>query len=279
MQRLPCPLDFGSLLATMTWIFEGLSAVVWNVVGGAIVAGLTLAVQNIRKRLRRRSFRKVFGDVAEAEYYLIYGSFLSPSRETVYHKQRPQVPRRSSSATNLTTVHSVSATRSVSYLAFEIGSNSETSPRIISDVDADPLMDISFISIGGLTNHKTVDLLDNEENVFLDFGNESIVSKTSREAIVLADSEVDYGIILKISPFDNPRRTWICCAGFGEWGTSGAAWWISRNWRTIYRRAKCKPFACITRTRVGSDDSTRMVHLFLSAQETQNAAREVHISQ
>lgn len=259
----------------MTWINEGLIAIIWNVVGGAIVAGLTMAVQIINRILRRSSFRKVFGEVEKQDYYLIYASFLSPSRETVYYKDRTQVHRCSTSATNLTTIQSVSASRSVNYFAFVIGSNSEIPPRITSDADADSLMDISFISIGGYTNLKTVDLFDNENNVFLDFNlnQESIVSKTSREAIVHAESEVDYGIIIKISPFANSQRTWICCAGFGEWGTSGAAWWISRNWKMIHRRAKSKPFACITRTRVGSDDSTRMVHFFLSARETENAAR------
>lgn len=261
----------------MKWINEGLIAIFWNVIGGAIVAGFTMALQSINRILRRRSFRIVFGDVEKQDYYLIYASFLSPSRETVYHKDRSQVPRRSSSARNLTTIQSVSASRSVNYLAFVIGCNSEIPPRITSDADADSIMDISFISIGGLTNLKTVDLLDNENNVFLDFDRESIVSKTSGEAIVHAESEVDYGIIIKISPFANSQRTWICCAGFGEWGTSGAAWWISRNWKTIHRRAKSKPFACITRTRVRSDDSTRMVHLFLSAHETENAAREANI--
>jgi hypothetical protein len=132
-------------------------------------------------------------------------------------------------------------------------------------------MDISFLAIGGHTNHKTVDIFDNEENKFLDFGHESIVSKESGDPIIIAESEVDYAIIIKISPFENTKRTWLCCAGFGEWGTSGAAWWLSHNWKTIYKKAKNRPFACITRTRVGSDDSTRMLHLFLSSEDVQRA--------
>ena len=104
-------------------------------------------------------------------------------------------------------------------------------------------------------------------NKFLDFGHESIVSKESGDSIVMAESKVDYAIILKISPFGNPKRTWLCCSGFGEWGTSGAAWWLSHNWKSIYKKAKNRSFACITRTRVGSDDSTRMLHLFLSSED------------
>jgi hypothetical protein len=58
--------------------------------------------------------------------------------------------------------------------------------------------------------------------------------------------------------------------GFAEWGTIGAAW-LSKNWKFISKRAKKRPFAVITQTRLGSDDSTRMIHLFLSDEEAENA--------
>lgn len=256
----------------MTQLSEGLLAVMWNVIGGAVVAGLILAVQGICKKVRRRSFRMIFGKDVENVFYLVYPHYESPSREIEFRKPPSRVPRRTCSATNLSALHSTAATRTVNHLAYEIGSNSITPPRIISDVEADQLMDISFLAIGGHTNHKSVDIFDNEENKFLDFGHESIVSKESGDSIVMAESKVDYAIILKISPFGNPKRTWLCCSGFGEWGTSGAAWWLSHNWKSIYKKAKNRSFACITRTRVGSDDSTRMLHLFLSSEDVQRAA-------
>jgi len=256
----------------MIQIPEGFFAVAWNVIGGAIVASLTIAVQGIRRKVRRRSFRMIFGNDVEDVFYLIYPHFEPPSRDIEFSKPQSRVPRRTSSAINLSALHSTAATRTVNYLAYEIGSNSKAPPRIISDVDADSLMDISFLSIGGHTNHKSVDLFDNEENKFIDFGHESIISKESGDPIVMAESEVDYAIILKISPLDNSKRTWLCCEGLGEWGTSGSAWWLSRNWKLIYKKAKNRSFACITRTRVGSDDSTRMLHLFLSSEDVQRAA-------
>lgn len=137
-------------------------------------------------------------------------------------------------------------------------------------------MDISFLAIGGHTNHKSMDIFDDEQNVFLDFGHESIVSRESGDQILVAEQDVDYAIILKIRPRNNPKRVWLCCAGFGEWGTSGAAWWLSHNWKTIKSEAKHKPFACITSTRVGSDDSTRMLHLFLSSEDVQRATHNLN---
>lgn len=255
----------------MIQLSEGIWAVMWNVIGGAIVAGLTLAMQGICKKARRRSFRMIFGKDVENDFYLVYPLFEPPSSEIVFKKPPSKVSRKTYSATNLSEVHSTAVTRAVNYLAYEIGSSSVTPPRIISDVDADKSMDISFLAIGGRTNHKTVDIFDNEENKFLDFKDGSIVSKESEDPIINVESEVDYAIIMKINPFAKSERTWLCCAGFGEWGTSGAAWWLSHNWKTIYKGAKNRPFACITCTKVGSDDSTKMLHLFLSSEDVQHA--------
>ncbi len=252
------------------WIYP----IVRGVIAGAIFAVLILTVQKIKKKCKHRSFRMIFGNDVDDNFHLVYPSYESPSPETVFRKPQSRVPRNTSSAKKLSAVNSTATTRTISHLALEIGSNSKEPPRIISDVDADPLMDISFLAIGGRTNYKSVDLLDNEENKFLNFGHESIISKRSGDPIIRAESEVDYAIILKISPFDNPRRTWLCCAGFGEWGTSGAAWWLSRNWKWISKQAKNRSFACITRTRVKSDDSTIKLHFFLTPEDVQRTVQD-----
>ncbi len=61
-----------SQISDNSLITTGLVSVFWNVVGGCIVAVLTLVVSAIRKNLRNRSFRSVFGSIPENEYYLIY---------------------------------------------------------------------------------------------------------------------------------------------------------------------------------------------------------------
>lgn len=104
----------------MIELSQGMFAVMWNIIGGVAVAGLTLAVQYIRKKIRRRSFRMVFGDDVENAVYLVYPYFESPSREIEFRKPPSQVPRRTSSAINLTALHSTAASRAVNYLAFEI---------------------------------------------------------------------------------------------------------------------------------------------------------------
>ena len=74
----------------MTQLSEGLLAVMWNVIGGAVVAGLILAVQGICKKVRRRSFRMIFGKDVENVFYLVYPHYESPSREIEFRKPQLQ---------------------------------------------------------------------------------------------------------------------------------------------------------------------------------------------
>jgi hypothetical protein len=250
--------------------------IIWNITGGVIVALLTLAGHSIVKHLRCRTFRQVFGRDLEG-LYVIYPSCESPSRNTMYPKPKSQVPRQRFATTNLTTVNSNAITRSVSYLSYAIGTYSKSLPQIRSDIEMDQVMDVSFLTVGGLTNYKSLDILEDTSNTLLQFGYDgAIQSKNSKRAIV-KDCRVptDYGLILKIHPEHNPSRTWLCVAGIGKWGTSGAAWWLSRYWKTVRKRAKGKPFACIVKTKIGSDDSAHLIHqVFLSSEEVEEAAEK-----
>jgi len=128
------------------------------------------------------------------------------------------------------------------------GEKVEKPPTISSDADTDDKMDISFISVGGVTNLKTCDVLRDGSNCFLDYRDRSIVHRSSGLAIIEFTPDVAYGFIIKINPHSNPQRTWICCAGFEEWSTSGAAWFLATKWKDIRKWAKAKPFAIITKT-------------------------------
>lgn len=127
--------------------------IVINIICGLITAILIFSVQFSIKKARHRSFRKLFGNVLEENFHIIYPVYESP-QGAKYSKPQPKVKRRTFATVNLTTVNSTASSRSVSHLAYLIGSNSKTSPKIKSDVELDEIMDISFFSIGGLNNHK-----------------------------------------------------------------------------------------------------------------------------
>jgi hypothetical protein len=220
-----------------------------------------------------RRFRNVFGKDSCKDFYVIYNVYNTPSLGIVFPKPKLRVQRgRCSGGTNLTTINSTATSRAMAHLVYGFAKSIGTAPRIASDVECDDRMDISFISIGGGTNCKSVDLLENDSNKFLDFGKASIINKTSGEEIIKAGSEpgFDHGFIIKIKPNNNKEKTWICCAGFAEWATSGAAWYLAHRWKEIYKWAKKLEFALIIKTKKGSDESTVLLHKFLKDEKKKN---------
>lgn len=72
---------------------------------------------------------------------------------------------------------------------------------------------------------------------------------------------LDYGIILKINPAQFPGRTWIACAGMGEFGTSGAAWFLSKKWPELERLAQgAGSFFALLAVEPGKDESAVLVN-------------------
>lgn len=77
------------------------------------------------------------------------------------------------------------------------------------------------------------------------------------------DQTFDYGLILKTHPVQFPNRTWLMCAGFGEWGTSGASWYLANQWETIRKQVKSRPFAAVVRVRHGQDESAECIRIVI----------------
>lgn len=150
--------------------------------------------------------------------------------------------------------------RALRYIAPFVQAQSKGLVSISSDYDLDKKVDISFISFGGpLANYKTEDVLNNENNDLVRFveggdpfcpdSRYGFFDAKSEHKIVKCEPGLDYGLILKLNPKERPKRTWIVCAGYGGWGTSGAAWYLARYWERIYRYAEEKPFAIIVSVR------------------------------
>jgi hypothetical protein len=124
----------------------------------------------------------------------------------------------------------------------------------------------TFICLGSSdSNMKTKEILELAENHFYDFGfNEkgerNIVNNANGKTFnVSSDPPMDYGMIVKINNQRYPGNSLIVCAGLGEWGTSGAAYYLSSRWEALYKRYGNKSFGCIIRVNYGSDESVELV--------------------
>jgi hypothetical protein len=252
---------------------DGVVQIIYNIIGGFVVGGLTLLGRWLYERLHARRFQQIFQDDDNWEFHIVYKSVES-ERDVVFPAEESKVPRGTPATTNLTLINSCATTRGVGYLVYTFGESIGKSPLIVSHVDVDQKMNLSFISIGGTTNHKTRDIMANPANKLLDYEYGKIVAKDSRKVLIKIGDEMgfDYGFIIKIHPTNFHRRTWICSGGFGEWGSSGAAWYLAHRWNDIRKFAGKKEFACITKTRIGCDEDTYLLGQFQNIKEVDKYA-------
>ena len=246
---------------------------IFNIVGGILAGFAVILLQYFYKKyLIAPKFKQIFGKDVNNKFHIIYALYDAPRHDNYFPKPDSQVPRQHvCSGQNLQRVISYAQPKAVGYLVNAFGRNIKTSPSIVSDADKgiDESDELSFVSIGGLTNFKTLDLLNNRSNIFCNFefinNAIAIINKNSGELIIESKKgEVfDYGFIIKIHPEGKPDRTWICCAGFGIWATSGAAWYLSNKWEEIRKWAGKKSFACVIKTKIEKDDSTKVIEGFI----------------
>lgn len=223
----------------------------------------------IRRGMTARRFREVYGTdvVTERRLHLVYAEFALAAfpkhAETgtilrhVYVKPGEPHPEQSFSIERPV---SSCELRAVRYVTGAISRYAAAIPAMSSDLDVRDKLDLSFVSFGGPgSNYKTRDALENPANMLVRFDVRGFTNLETGEQLVEVRPGFDYGMILKISPKQFPHRTWITCAGLGEWGTSGAAWYLASKWQEIHTWARGNPFLVIVAVRPTQDESAQSV--------------------
>jgi len=244
--------------------------VTYNVVGGILTILVTTEFWALRAKWYRRRFKNIFG-AGDEPYDLVYAPLVlrsdvkallptpSPGAEPFVFC-RKGTENVSFSAKQTTSSCEI---RAASYIASALGKDGD---RESTFVDADSLsskLHLDFVSFGLISNTKTIDVLNNAANdlVVIDLSQGFFVSKESRQSMC-ADRRagLDYGIVLKIHPKQFPQRTWIACAGLGESGTSGSAWFLARKWKQLEEQAHGQgQFVDLVAVEMGKDESAVLV--------------------
>ena len=148
----------------------------------------------------------------------------------------------------------------VSDLFFKITSKS---PILVADTQVLAKLDFSYSAFGGLSNEKTKDVLVDSANIFFRFNiNSPVTIEQIKNGRLFNNSNVeDLGIIIKVKSSHFPNRTQICIAGLGEYGTSGAAWFLANKWKEIRKTVKGKNFGALIKVRIGKDESATLIEL------------------
>lgn len=269
-----------------------------SVFGGIIVAILTSLYFLFKRRMRKWWFKEIFGQDADKDgtYHIVYAKLSLPDvcdqKGKLLRYPYTKPPRRAGSIdAGFSIENPVSSceVRAAKYITATFGASVEGQPILTSDIDiesSESPLDRSFISLGGsASNWKTYDALGNSSNRFVTIESDEFISVETKKPVLVLDSQFDYGLILRLRPEEFPNRIWIVCAGLDEWGTSGAAWYLSKRWRKIlwanwswwnpFGFGKGTDFATIVRVRRGQDESAKSVAHFRSLEDVESATDQV----
>ena len=238
--------------------------IILNIIGGILTIVFTAFIKLLIKRFYRSKFKRLFGikDMIKP-YYLVYGEL--KLREDLFDSNHesvkyPVIKREMDAKFGFSiTPVSVAELRTTRYLTECFSSHLKFNTIISNDYDIKQKLDISFITFGGPAgNFKSQDILMNDENNLIRFDGRNITLLPLRETISY-EAGYDYGIILKIHPKQFLNNSWFLCSGINEWGTSGAAWYLAKHWKKIYKVAKSGNFALVVKVRPGQDESAILI--------------------
>lgn len=266
-----------------------IDALILNIIGGVIAAFVFMLIIKLRKYFRQRRFKYILGDDAdiENEIYLVYAKLELPQLYDQKNKiiRYPYIKPNSklgSQPASFSIEFPVSSceVRALKYLTSSLISQFYGKSKLVSDIDdeVENKLNLSFISMGGpLSNYKTRDLLENEANKLIKIGSDNFYSKKNEKLVQNFEIGFDYGLIMRIRPAQFKKRVWIICAGIGEWGTSGSAWFLSNKYEEIFKHlkgkfnffafGKSKDFAALVKVKREQDESAKLLAIFTSEQD------------
>jgi hypothetical protein len=170
-----------------------------NLLGGILVAILDRLIIFLNKTFKSYRFKQVFGKDCE-DFKIVYGKMIL---KPIYSDQDkfPYLKPNADGQFSISNPVSFAETRAAKYLSESYSKSVEKSPLLISDDEIRDKVDISYCSLGGYNNHKTIDILQSVKNEFLEFNlgaPVSIVIKKERQKVYTADVIHDYAVIIKI---------------------------------------------------------------------------------
>lgn len=157
--------------------------------------------------------------------------------------------------------------RSASYIVSMVSKYRKKAVPVMDDMNAFENLNRTFVSLGSSTTNRTTNLILREpNNEFLEFRQEGmtflILEKKSGRRFVgdfQGPVKKDHGMVLKIPNQRFPGHFFFVCAGLGEWGTSGASWYLATKWRDLQREFGDAAFGVVVEVELGSDESALRV--------------------
>ncbi len=156
--------------------------------------------------------------------------------------------------------------RATSYIISTLSKFRNNPIDVCDDQSAIKDLNGTYISIGSSSSNEISDLaLREDANSFLVFEQDDKdfyikVKSTGKKFVGFTEENPkDYGLIVKIPNVRFPNHYFIVCAGLGDYGTSGATWYLMNKWKSLpWSR---NGFGVVVEVESGSDTSARIVYL------------------
>lgn len=241
-----------------------------NITAGLFLMGFIPGISRIRTFFKLKTFKKFWGkEIFKNPNVVIdvfnYDNSIQPNRARRYFKDfRNQPPVPIAGVDKVMGVETARAARFITGLFYRFSQklvSIRTDEELISEWDG------TYICFGSSdSNIKTKEILLLPENRFLDFdfdpktGQRVIKRKTDGKNFKFSPRPPrDRSMVVKVT---NPRfsdQKLFICAGLGEWGTAGAAWYLANKWKELLKEFGERDFGVVIETTPLSVESTTRI--------------------
>jgi len=257
----------------MTWCEIGINLAI-NLAAGVIIFMAGFFWPLIPKSIKMYRLKKFFGSsVLSERFAIVYGTLqdprprIDPAGNLLLRFQKQfkdgRIIHISGPFENIVGDCEI---RASGYLAQNVGRAREQTIRIMSDLKAYDDMNSSFIALGSPASNDISGFIMRETaNQFYNFTQvgaqvfiEAVPDKKQYSGFQ-PPARKDCAVLMRIRNDRFPEHFLFVCAGLGEWGTSGASWFLATHWENLYREFKKDNFALILEVDIGSDTSTKRI--------------------
>lgn len=245
-------------------LLSRLGSIGLNILGGLATVVALKIWDWLHRYFRHRKFRTVVG-LRVKNFSLVFGRLGQPITSSATGSIASCIYEKDANRGFGITAKQVSSLceiRGLSHVSASLNENSLIRSVVVPDEAVKEKFDLDFVSFGAMSNMKTEDIFRNAANRLGEYSVKkgAFVRKSDSSPLHNSREGFDHGIILKIHPKQFPKRTWIACAGYGEWGTSGAAYFLANHWHDIVQELTVAdaPFLAVIEVEPGKDESAAL---------------------
>lgn len=228
----------------------------------------------LSRSLEEKQFRNFFGDyVSENNKFKIVYGMIEQSESIKNLEEQGKGFRKTFHDDHIFQVRTTSKVvtedviRSFAHIYQAIAKFVKKPIPICTDMEAIKDLKSTYITIGGpAVNEMTDWALEGKPSEHFEFSRIGELGEWGLKIISTGEffkhpvgHETDYGLILKVRNSRFPDHFFFICAGIGSWGTSGAAWYLSNHWKTLYKEYKAKEFGIVVEVKRKSDSSATRI--------------------